>query len=63
MRLVFCIRCYGILICSKYCKIKVWTDFYKKDCSVLVVFGEFRGSVGLGAFVVFGDIGIGLCGG
>uniref|UniRef100_A0A8D2BAC8 Ankyrin repeat and MYND domain containing 1 n=1 Tax=Sciurus vulgaris TaxID=55149 RepID=A0A8D2BAC8_SCIVU len=33
VRLSPCIRCYGILTCSKYCKARAWMEFHKKDCS------------------------------
>ncbi|XP_029417501.1 ankyrin repeat and MYND domain-containing protein 1 isoform X5 [Nannospalax galili] len=32
VRLTPCPRCYGILTCGKYCKMRAWADFHKKDC-------------------------------
>ncbi|XP_045431709.1 ankyrin repeat and MYND domain-containing protein 1 [Pipistrellus kuhlii] len=40
VRLLPCSRCYGILICSKSCKIKAWTDFHSRDCGTLTAIGE-----------------------
>ncbi|XP_054556167.1 ankyrin repeat and MYND domain-containing protein 1 [Talpa occidentalis] len=31
-----CLRCYGILTCSKHCKSKAWADFHKRDCGDLL---------------------------
>ncbi|KAM6178471.1 ankyrin repeat and MYND domain-containing protein 1 [Rhynchocyon petersi] len=31
-----CVRCYGILTCSKFCKIRAWNDFHKHECCVML---------------------------
>lgn len=46
VRLLPCNRCYGILICSKSCKIKAWTDFHSRDCGTLTAIGKSWGRPG-----------------
>nr|KAF6336104.1 ankyrin repeat and MYND domain containing 1 [Myotis myotis] len=40
VRLLPCIRCYGILTCSKSCKTKAWADFHSRDCGTLAAIGR-----------------------
>lgn len=43
VRLVPCVRCYGVLTCSKFCKGRFWVDVHKKECSELQALGESGG--------------------
>ncbi|XP_055964339.1 ankyrin repeat and MYND domain-containing protein 1 [Sorex fumeus] len=39
VRLLPCVRCYGVLTCSKSCKGRLWVDVHKKECNQLQALG------------------------
>ncbi|XP_054977161.1 ankyrin repeat and MYND domain-containing protein 1 [Sorex araneus] len=39
VRLVPCVRCYGVLTCSKSCKGRLWVDIHKKECGQFQALG------------------------